>query len=388
MHRYQQFLNVWRIDCRPTPYFQRSVGVCIVGVSTSHAKKFRLAFTVSLIDISALPAGARGVSRVNEFYRDTRDLCFVHHKALQLIKGPTVQTTALSFTSPYPDPNTAKILQSDPASGALCSTNYLLRNYVIHVTSEPLLFALTSAHQALCGFRTLLLKFASKTNVSSPVVVDRRSGESLAIRRMRNRHETEIDPNPLDCLVLPHVRNVNGRKQKPFFVPVNQISLATLKREKLFMMVSADERDLLATVQRPDAREAFVHVPGQDSQVVADRTVFTKLAANLSVQLVSVRNLGVQSHNNLSGQRKLISNRPVEAFVQAVVAKLFSRPREFAQAVTRIIGRFKRAQQSVRLFGRGHKFDLSGELDISPLFPFLTECNQKTKKRKAGDPLL
>ena len=143
---FKQILSVRRIDCRPTTNHGRRVRVCVVGVTTSHAFKFRLAFSVSLIDFPTLGAGARSIARIDQLNRNTGSLCLVEHKAFQLVKRPTVQTTALSLTSPYPDTNTAQVFQSDTAAGALCSTNYLLRNYVVRVSGEPLFFTMTTAH--------------------------------------------------------------------------------------------------------------------------------------------------------------------------------------------------------------------------------------------------
>ena len=93
---------VWPIDCGPARDFPCSVSVCIIRVSTSHADKLRLAFSVSLVDASALATGARSVPCVNELDRDSGTLGLVQDKLLQLAKRPTVQTTALLFISPYP----------------------------------------------------------------------------------------------------------------------------------------------------------------------------------------------------------------------------------------------------------------------------------------------
>jgi hypothetical protein len=368
MHRYQQILNVWRIDCRPTPDFQRSVGVGIVRVSASHTEKLRLAFPVSLINVAALRASSRGVAWIDEFNLDSGSLCLVQDKTLQLVKRPAMQTTALSFTSPYPDTDTAQILQSDPASGAFCSTNYLLRNYVVYVASEPLLLAPPATHQTLCGLRAFFLEFAPQADVPSPVVVDGRSGETLAVRRVRNSHETQVNSDPFESLGLFLIGNVHRREQEPFFIPVNQISLAFLKSDQFPVMVSANERDFQSPVERPDARETLIHVPRQDAQIVRDRAMFAKLAANLVVNLVGVGNLGVEPDNDLSRKRELIADSPVKRFVKIVLAELFNLPSQFTEAIACFISHLQSAQESVRLFGRWLKFNLCGQLDGKSLY--------------------
>jgi hypothetical protein len=128
------------IDCGPPRDFPRSVRVCIVGVPASHASKFSLAFTVSFIDAPTFRTAPRCVAGIHELNRDTGALGLIHDKALQLAERPTVQTTALLFTSPYPSTDALQILQGDPAFGALSSANYLLRNLVVYVGREPALF--------------------------------------------------------------------------------------------------------------------------------------------------------------------------------------------------------------------------------------------------------
>jgi hypothetical protein len=88
---------VWPIDCGPTRDFSRRVSVCIIRVSASHADKFRLAFSVSLVDTSALATGARSVPCVNELDRDTGTLGLVQDKLLQLAKRPAYKAFQKRF---------------------------------------------------------------------------------------------------------------------------------------------------------------------------------------------------------------------------------------------------------------------------------------------------
>jgi hypothetical protein len=282
---------VWPIDCGPARDFPRSVSVCIIRVSTSHADKLRLAFPVSFIDATALATGTRGVPCVNELDRDTGSLSFIKDKALQLGKRPTVQTTALLFISPYPTAYAFEILKRDTAFGALSSTHYLFRNLVIHITRKPLFFSSAPAHQSLGGLRALLLKLPPQASIASPAIVDGGSSEAFAVRCFGNRHQSHVDANPLDRLVLFLIGHVNSRKEKPCFVSVNQICFSALKGQQFPMMVPAYEWNLLAAVKRPNVRAALVHLPRQDARIATDRAVLTKFTLRLLVNLVSVSTL-------------------------------------------------------------------------------------------------
>lgn len=375
---FKQFLNVWRIDCRPTSDFQRSVGVCVSGVPTSSADELCLAFSVSLIDVATLPASAGRVARIDKFNRDSCSLGFVQNKALQLVKRPAMQTTALSLTSPYPNANPLEVFHCDSASGALCSTYYLFRNYVVRICREPLLFTPSSAHQAFGTLRAFLLEFALQPNITSPVVIDGRAGEPLTVRSLSNCDKSKVYPNPLDNLRFFFVGNVHGRKQEPFFVPVNKVSLSTLKTEKLPVMLSAHKRDREATVQAPDAHRVLDDIPRQDAHVVANRAVFAERPLNVAVKFVGVSNLGYQPNHHLCGQREVCSNLRVAQLVQRKLAKFLSVPRRFAESVTGNIRRLKSAQQSVRLLGRGLEFYLSGQFHyLLNIVIYLTNLNTK-----------
>jgi hypothetical protein len=259
---------VWPIDGGPTRDFPRSVRVCIVGVSTSHAQKLCLAFSVSFIDATAFSARARSVSWIDELDLDTGALGFIQDKALQLAERPTVQTRALLFTSPYPSTDALQMLQGDSAFGALSSANYLLGNLVVYVGREPLLFSASPAHKTLGSLRALLLKLASQTSVASSAAIYGRSSEASAIRGLRYRNESHIDPDPLDSLFLFLVRNIDGSKKEPLLISVNKIGLASLEPDQLTMMVSAHEGNLLASFDCPDVDAALFQVPRQDAQIV------------------------------------------------------------------------------------------------------------------------
>ena len=355
---------VRRIDCRPTDNL-RSVRVCVVCVPTSHAQKFCLAFTVSFIDAPALGTSPGCVARINEPNRDTSSFGFIQDKFLQLPKRPTMQTAALLFTSPYSTADAFEILKGNPAFGVFGSTNYLFRNLVVHVSREPSFFSPSTTNQTFGGLCAFLLEFSPQASVTGPATVHSRSSEPLAVRRFSYRDNTHVDANPSNRHALFLIRHVNRRKKEPFFVSVDQVCFSALKGKQFPVMVPAYEGNLLATVKRPNTREAFVHVPRQDAQIVRDRTVLAKFPLNLLINLVSVSNLGIQPDDNLGRQRKLIANNSVERLVHSVLTELLCFPSQFAQTITRRISHLKRTQQGIRLLWRWLQFYLSGQLDAN-----------------------
>ena len=380
---FKQILNVRRIDCRPSRYFTRRSGICIIGVSASYADKFRLAFTVSSIDTPTLRTSPGCVARIDEPNRDTCSLGFIQDKALHLIKAPAVQTAALRSLSPYPSANPFEIFHRDTAPGAFGSTNYFLRNYVIHVASESLLFAATAAQQTLRGLRAFLLQLAAQTNIARSFAGDGRARESRAIASLGDRHESHINADPAEHLAFFLIGHVNRREEEPFLVAINQIRFTTLEAKQFLMVIAADKRDLGATVECPDVRNAFLHVPRQNARIVRDRAVLAELAADLAVKLVSVRHLGVEPNDNLSGQREFVADRSIAKPVQRVLTKLFRVPSELAQSIARDIRCLQRAQERGRLFWSGLQFHLCSEFNSCSQYSSI----EHTQLTKNGIPL-
>ena len=174
----------------------------------------------------------------------------------------------------------------------------------------------SAAHQPFGGLRAFLLELSSKADIARPVIVDGRSRERYPSAVWAIVTRPISTPIQSSTLRLFLVWNVNGRKEKPFFVPVNQIGLARLEGEQFPVVVAANERDLLTTGQCPNAGKALVHVPRQDAEIIRDRAMLSELATNLVVNLVSVGNLGVESNNDLRRQWELVPNGSVKRFVR------------------------------------------------------------------------
>jgi hypothetical protein len=249
---------------------------------------------------------------------------------------------------------------------------------MVHIAREPLFFSPAPAHQSLGGLCALLLKLSPQASIASPSTVYGGSSEAFAVRCLGNGHQPHVDANPLDRLALFLIGHLNSRKEKPFFVSVNQVCFSALKGQQFPVMVPADKWNLLATVKRPNAGEALVHLPRQNTRIVTDRTMLTKFPLRLLVNLVSVSHLGIQPDHHLGRQRKLIANRSVERLVHRILTKLLCFPSQFAQTITSRIGHLKRTQQGVRLLWRWLQFDLSGQFDAAITFKYRRYCNTKS----------
>jgi hypothetical protein len=235
---------------------------------------------------------------------------------------------------------------------------------VVNISGEPLLLPPPATHETLGGFCAFLLKLASQANVASSATVDLRPGEACSVRRLSDGNESKIYAKPIQNFGFFLVGHINSRKEKPFLVAINQVSLAPLEGEQITVMVTTHKRNLLPTVKRPNTSCALIHVPRQDAEVITDRAALAKLSLNLLIKLVGVGHFGVQPHHHLSRQWKLISYQSVKTLVQRILAKLFGFPRQFTQSIAGGVDSLNCAQQSVRPLGRRLEFYLRGQLDV------------------------
>src|ERR1700747_501636 len=110
---------------------------------------------------------------------------------------------------------------------------------------------------------------------------------------MRNSYKTEIDADPSDNFALFLIRHINGRKEEPLLVAINQIGFATLEAKQLAVTITTDERNLCPAIKRPDVCDALFHIPRQDARVIADRAMLAKFALHLAIELIGVSDLGI-----------------------------------------------------------------------------------------------
>jgi hypothetical protein len=378
-----QTQTVRLIDCSPARYYTRSVRICIVGVPASGTAKLASSLATALIDVPTFGASARSIACIDNTNGDARALGLIQDKALQLGKRPTVQIATLLFLSPYPSADPIQVFQRNPTFGTLSNVYYFLGNLVINISGETLLFASSSSEQTFRGFRTFFLKFASQLGIARPAPVNWGPGESLTVRSLSNRYQAQIDTKPVEHFSFFRIGHVNGLKQKPFFVAVNQIGFATEELEQLAVMLSADKRDFLPTIERPDIHKVCLQVPTQNARIVTDRSVKPKLAFDFAVKLVGINDLGVEAHDDLRRERKFVADSPVKKFVQRVLAELSRLPSKITQAVARAIGCLKRTQQGKSLFRRGLQLDLSGEFQASEYSSSIEDRQTTTNKLTA-----
>jgi hypothetical protein len=370
--------QVWPVYSGPSGILRR-VGVCAGFVSARNAPERVTTLTIALIDATALRAGSRGISWVHETDGYSRSPGFVGYKGAKLIEGPTVQAGSFAFPSPDPSTDAFEALKGNTASGAFRERDNLFGNCVVDIGRNPTLFQASATQQPFSGACSLFLETLAQALMSKSKAVQVTSAVTGSVRVGDDVYNTKIATQPVKRLSLLHVGYIHRCKEKPLTGSVNQIRFTALKSQKFPLSIPTNKRDGKTTIETPYAHLAFCEVPRKNAFVVGNRFVWTEVSFAVLVQLIRVRNLGIQPHNHLCRKRVCISNLSVSKFVQSVLTELFGIPGYFTKPVTRSIGRLERLQQQLGLFSRWLQFNLDGQFHLNRIIlPSLNTIDLKT----------
>ena len=127
----------------------------------------------------------------------------------------------------------------------------------------------------------------------------------------------------------------------------------------LALAFATDKRHIFeATVNRPNRNGLLGKGERQDTVIVGDTSVGLVRALYLSIELVAIVHFGKTADDHL-GRQAVVSLDPlVHQVVQIVLPKDLLIPRDTANRVARGVRCFKRARQSISVFGGGVQLDL------------------------------
>ena len=138
---------------------------------------------------------------------------------------------------------------------------------MIYVGGEAALLEPSFTKQPLRALRPFALQLSPEPIGASADTIEVRAGEVLAVACGGNVHDADVHAEPTENLLLLDVRDIDRDEEVELRTAQHEVRLSTLMDEKRALMFTADERDGLATGERPEA--CGVSLPGQDS---LDRT--------------------------------------------------------------------------------------------------------------------
>ena len=161
------------IDISPCSDIDRRVFIRIRCMTTRDTQKMGLGFTVSLVNMSAGRALARGIARVNILDRNALQLRLVFNKRLKLKERPTAVFRSVGFPNRGPFADVLEMLKFDSAPGVFGFLNELFGNNVVLISPESRFVAPDALQVATGGTRSTGLQVFPQGMVATPGIFDR-----------------------------------------------------------------------------------------------------------------------------------------------------------------------------------------------------------------------
>lgn len=354
-----------------------------------------MGFAVRSLDMPIGKAALRRVAWVNLFKFDTMHLCFVGEELLQLCERPILVLCSIILASNRrPRTDVGQVFNPYRTIRVFGLENQTLRNNVVDISLKAGLPARHLFQVVFSRLAAALLQRLTQLGVAFAGVLDSFAAEHITVTGYSDIGHTHVDTQRFVGLALVRVRNIAHRQQKELFgcLAIDQITLALLILQEFLLAFACAVGDVQAPIYRPDADRALVGVPVQDTTVVGDCPMRFETALAFLVQFVGIRHLCEHTNNHLGSNTRFVTQCVIQRFMQLESPKHLFSPRELADAVAQSIGRLKRLQKSLRLFGRGIQSDLGNQFHAQSIAQII--LNFKYGKDKAltsphvnvGDP--
>ena len=360
----EQLSTVWPVDNGPGSDVQSRDVVCWPSVAADLTAERTPLGTVAARDVAANGARLAGVGGINVEHGHTITACLVPNEGPELEETPVVQSCSLSASGRYPRANAREILKGNRSLGAFRLLHELLGDAVVHVLLEASLAPGDLAELATGCPRPLALKVPAAMGVAAATPLYVLAREGLAIAVNRDVDDAQVDPEHVGRGDGGGLGNVACRDDVEIAPLHLEIDLALPMGEELPLVFAADERNLDATVNRPDG-DHIVGAHPEDAVVEGLCGVQPKAVVPLLVPLVARRDLGDTLDDDLGGEPARLpdvlvhSPMDIEAFEDAVL------PGVCADLVAGGVSRPQRLQQGRLLLQGRQELDGGYQLHVT-----------------------
>ncbi len=365
---------MWLHDSSPakTTNVLSSDYVRVTSAATRRTAEGGLIGAIGFVDMSARRACSTGVSGINQHNGDTNTLCFVGDKRAELEERPAMQLSTLLPLSPHPRANTLEVFKADRSLRAFGSLNQAFADRVVHVFGKAALLAGKLFQSPSRRFCSQPLEFCPQSPMAIAHVVDRSAAVDGTIRVAGDVGHAEINSQHIVNVLRIRFLYLARYQQIPVAAMKQQITLALPRFQHPPLTFTTDERNRLPPVECPDRERRVEQGEREDAVIVGDTGVRAKHPLGLFVQLVGIAHFGEHAHRHLCRQAERLTHMLIAQLLQRKLPKRMCFPRDIADGVARSVGRFKRALERIRLFGRRLQLQVRDQLHI---------LNYSTKER-------
>ena len=333
----------------------------------------RLRHPITLLAMATNRTGLRGVARIDSDQRNASELGLVRQERAQLMKRPGMQIIALRATEPYSVTDAGQVFDGNTASGAFRLFDNLLANPVVLIGCEACLPAGDRRQSAVGATGPIRLETPALATAALANAKHSVTRKDHAVRVTGNVLDTHINAKPAIRFKGVVFSDAANLVQVVVAIAQDKIALALKRVKHLALTLTANERNGLPPVNRPDGNFGLVQFPGQDSIIVSGRSSLAESVLGSLVELVAVGDDRDHAYGRLSGQAKLLTDSIVCSMVYVVSSEGLTHPGLVADVVSCLVPRQKRAPERVGLSLGGLEFYLRDQFHASMIPHFTSE---------------
>ena len=355
------------------------VGMCLVSTLLT------LEVAASLpVDFGRMAAGGTllaGVEGGHELDGHARQFGLVFQFVRHVSERPGMQVSPICLTSLYPATDVPEVFKSYPFAGAFGIRDNFFTDTMVDITSKQGLFAATFLQQSLSGLCALALETATDTAIPLPHTVDLSAAEQFAVAGCGEYDKAEINANVVRYWRTFRFWDGDTDEQVELPVAQNKVGFAAWEPKQFPLTVSADERNLLPTLNRPNRNGILFGLPRENTKIVRETPKRPELSLNISIQFVRIPDFGNTANNHLRGQNgELPANGMVTALVQVELSESLLSERDFGESVATAIGFLNSITQGKDLFLVRSQLHLTNQLHGNRLYSNMEIVNTKRKE--------
>ena len=372
--RYAGLATVWLVDSSPATYYSRSVSVRVGSVPADRTEERGLIGAVAFVDIAALCALLRSVSRINELNGDAREGGLVGDKLIKLIERPRMQLVTLRASSPNPRTNAGKVFQCYPSLRALRFLYQFLADYVVRVCGKAGLFTRQSFEFTFGRARAFGLQLGAQALTAMANALDVGTRKRLSVRVNSDVAQALVDTEIAFHVNRFRLVNVTGGEQIKVTIDEGKVGLAMSGLKQFALSLATNKGNLLAAIKRPNTDDLLCDFPTQDAIIIREGSSQFERAFTALVDGVGVSDFANTAHGHLRRQVELLAHIVIGQVVERHPPKLLMFPRLFTHVVAGTVRSLERREQRLALLLCRLKFHFSSKFHDSDIISGVEAC--------------
>lgn len=337
---------------------------------------------VSYAEVMATAANLRSICRFDDNQPDTRKSAFVCEERTKLTEVPSVELASEILVSTLGGLTyLAKVFNGKTDASFLCVGNNLFGDGVVDYRCSGLFSPAKPFQEFLAASCAFGLNGTTDFESLFPILVQSIGGVGFIFGCTDDVRNSEVKTYEGIRILDFGLGNVDGLIEEEVAFLEYKVCFSLDVRDVFFVVT--DERNLLTLSDSPDGCLGFL--VGQDSGIVTDASVGSKLALFLMVKLVRISNLADAADNHLSGEIEPLTNIIITKMVDFELTESLVRPSDVGNVGARLVGFFHRLEKKRPLLIAGENLYFQDQFHIANVLKvFCSTIFLNTKKRNAA----